>query len=274
MWASASAALPAPARSIRCWLQSSFDLPKRIHFRSDYRYVSALPGLGDPAYSTADARLGWSLGHASGTFGCRQKPPSAAITSSSRAIPDRMWRSREMFYGKVGLEKQGKLTTVTPLFDSVWSHGPPPNPRCFSGVRFVRCSLILLAGCACVLFAVQPRAAVQAAGISSKSRLSVQFRQIRRMARVGGEGRTHSRFACWDTIPLGRLWTRRSPEKRSEPKTLSRGELPMPSDAADCRILFISSSEAAPLKEILAVCGKIQRSDGQRLARLSRTAAA
>ena len=43
-------------------LQSSFDLPKRVTFDFDYRYVSALPGQAIPAYSTADARLAWTLG--------------------------------------------------------------------------------------------------------------------------------------------------------------------------------------------------------------------
>lgn len=41
-------------------LQSSFDLPKRVTFDFDYRYVSALPGLAVPAYSTADTRLAWT----------------------------------------------------------------------------------------------------------------------------------------------------------------------------------------------------------------------
>jgi iron complex outermembrane receptor protein len=44
-------------------MQSSFDLPKRVSFDFDYRYVSALPGLAVPDYSTADARLGWTIGH-------------------------------------------------------------------------------------------------------------------------------------------------------------------------------------------------------------------
>jgi len=44
-------------------LQSSFDLPKGFTFDFDFRYVSALPGLSVPAYSTGDARIGWSFGH-------------------------------------------------------------------------------------------------------------------------------------------------------------------------------------------------------------------
>ena len=44
-------------------MQSSFDLPKRVTFDFDYRYVSALPALAVPAYSTADARLAWTVGH-------------------------------------------------------------------------------------------------------------------------------------------------------------------------------------------------------------------
>jgi len=43
--------------------QSSLDLPKRITFDLDYRYVSELPSLAVPAYSTADTRLAWSFGH-------------------------------------------------------------------------------------------------------------------------------------------------------------------------------------------------------------------
>jgi len=42
--------------------QSSFDLPKRVTFDFDYRYVSSLPGLGVLAYSTADTRLAWTVG--------------------------------------------------------------------------------------------------------------------------------------------------------------------------------------------------------------------
>jgi iron complex outermembrane receptor protein len=41
--------------------QSSFDLPKRITFDFDYRYISSLPGLAVPAYSTANARLAWTV---------------------------------------------------------------------------------------------------------------------------------------------------------------------------------------------------------------------
>jgi iron complex outermembrane receptor protein len=44
-------------------MQSSFDLPKRVTFDFDFRYVSALPGLAVPAYSTADTRLAWTVGH-------------------------------------------------------------------------------------------------------------------------------------------------------------------------------------------------------------------
>jgi iron complex outermembrane receptor protein len=42
-------------------LQSSFDLPKRVTFDFDYRYVSKLAGISIPAYSTADARLAWTF---------------------------------------------------------------------------------------------------------------------------------------------------------------------------------------------------------------------
>jgi iron complex outermembrane receptor protein len=42
--------------------QSSLDLPKRVSFDLTFRYVSALPAQGIHAYSTADARLGWSVG--------------------------------------------------------------------------------------------------------------------------------------------------------------------------------------------------------------------
>lgn len=42
--------------------QSSLDLPKRVSFDLTFRYVSALPAQAIHAYSTADARLGWSVG--------------------------------------------------------------------------------------------------------------------------------------------------------------------------------------------------------------------
>ena len=42
-------------------LQSSIDLGKKVDFDASYRYVSALPGLGIPSYSTCDARLAWHL---------------------------------------------------------------------------------------------------------------------------------------------------------------------------------------------------------------------
>jgi iron complex outermembrane receptor protein len=40
-------------------MQSAFDLTKRLQLDLTYRYVDALPGLAIPAYSTADARIGW-----------------------------------------------------------------------------------------------------------------------------------------------------------------------------------------------------------------------
>jgi iron complex outermembrane receptor protein len=40
-------------------IQSALDLSKKLQLDLDYRYVSALPGLGVPSYSTGDARLGW-----------------------------------------------------------------------------------------------------------------------------------------------------------------------------------------------------------------------
>jgi iron complex outermembrane recepter protein len=43
-------------------MQSSFDLPKRVTFDFDYRFVSALPALAVFAYSSANARIAWSLG--------------------------------------------------------------------------------------------------------------------------------------------------------------------------------------------------------------------
>ena len=41
------------------WIQSSFDIRKTIQVDLTWRYVSALPGELVPAYSTADARVGW-----------------------------------------------------------------------------------------------------------------------------------------------------------------------------------------------------------------------
>jgi iron complex outermembrane recepter protein len=42
-------------------IQSGWDLPKRVSFDFDYRFVSKLPSVGIPAYSTADARLAWMV---------------------------------------------------------------------------------------------------------------------------------------------------------------------------------------------------------------------
>ncbi len=39
--------------------QSSFDLPKKFQLDMIFRYVSALPAVSAPAYSTGDARLAW-----------------------------------------------------------------------------------------------------------------------------------------------------------------------------------------------------------------------
>ncbi len=44
-------------------LQSSFDLPKRITFDFNYRYVSALTTGLVPSYSTGDARIAWTVVH-------------------------------------------------------------------------------------------------------------------------------------------------------------------------------------------------------------------
>jgi iron complex outermembrane receptor protein len=41
--------------------QSSIDLSKRLQFDLVYRYVSALPAVSAPAYSTGDARVAWRL---------------------------------------------------------------------------------------------------------------------------------------------------------------------------------------------------------------------
>jgi iron complex outermembrane receptor protein len=41
--------------------QSGFDLGKTLQLDLSYRYISALPGLGIAAYSTADGRLAWRL---------------------------------------------------------------------------------------------------------------------------------------------------------------------------------------------------------------------
>ena len=43
-------------------IQSSLDLPRRVSFDLTYRYVSALPSLAVPAYSTGDARVAWNFG--------------------------------------------------------------------------------------------------------------------------------------------------------------------------------------------------------------------
>jgi iron complex outermembrane receptor protein len=40
-------------------IQSSFDISKAFNLDVDYRYVSALPGLAVPSYSTGDARFAW-----------------------------------------------------------------------------------------------------------------------------------------------------------------------------------------------------------------------
>jgi iron complex outermembrane receptor protein len=42
-------------------VQSAWDLSKILHLDLTYRYVSALPGLEVPAYSTGDARFAWRL---------------------------------------------------------------------------------------------------------------------------------------------------------------------------------------------------------------------
>jgi iron complex outermembrane receptor protein len=47
---------PAHQVTLQSWLQ----LPRNVEFDVSYRYVSALPAQGAPAYSTAGIRLGWS----------------------------------------------------------------------------------------------------------------------------------------------------------------------------------------------------------------------
>jgi iron complex outermembrane recepter protein len=42
-------------------VQSAFDFTKRLQLDLSYRFVSALPAQGVPAYSTGDARFGWRL---------------------------------------------------------------------------------------------------------------------------------------------------------------------------------------------------------------------
>jgi iron complex outermembrane recepter protein len=44
-------------------VQSAFDLSKKLQLDLAYRYVSALPALAVPAYSTGDVRLGWQFSH-------------------------------------------------------------------------------------------------------------------------------------------------------------------------------------------------------------------
>ena len=44
-------------------VRSDFDLTKRFSLDLTYRYVSALPNLAIPSYSTADARFAWQLNH-------------------------------------------------------------------------------------------------------------------------------------------------------------------------------------------------------------------
>jgi iron complex outermembrane receptor protein len=41
--------------------QSQLDLPKHLALDLTYRYVSSLPGLNVPSYSTGDVRFGWTL---------------------------------------------------------------------------------------------------------------------------------------------------------------------------------------------------------------------
>lgn len=43
--------------------RSSFELGKKLELDLSYRYISALWGIGIPAYSTGDARLAWQLNH-------------------------------------------------------------------------------------------------------------------------------------------------------------------------------------------------------------------
>jgi iron complex outermembrane receptor protein len=50
----------SPAHQVT--VESSFDLPKRVSADLSYRFVSSLPGLHIPSYSTGDARLGWTFG--------------------------------------------------------------------------------------------------------------------------------------------------------------------------------------------------------------------
>ena len=42
-------------------IQSSFNLSKTVALDLTYRYVSALPGLAVPSYSTGDARIAWRV---------------------------------------------------------------------------------------------------------------------------------------------------------------------------------------------------------------------
>ena len=42
-------------------LQSSLDMPKHLTFDMNYRYLSSLPGLSVPSYSSANARVAWTF---------------------------------------------------------------------------------------------------------------------------------------------------------------------------------------------------------------------
>jgi hypothetical protein len=118
-------------------LQSSFDLPKRVTFDFDYRYVSKLAGISIPAYSTADARLAWTFrNHWELSAAGRNLLQPGHFDFASDPGPQR--RDQEKFLREAGLDKQGKLTQVTPASGFVGFHSARRN-------RALRPRLALLA---------------------------------------------------------------------------------------------------------------------------------
>jgi len=85
--------------------QSSFDLPKALELDLTYRYVSALPGLAVPAYSTADVRLGWQV----------SRQFEVSLVGQNLLQPSHFESSYDPA-GLVGIERSGYLKLT-------WLHG-------------------------------------------------------------------------------------------------------------------------------------------------------
>jgi len=226
--------------------QVLFNLPKGFEFDPTYRYVGALPAQLTKAYGTADARLGWHFARnlelsvaGQNLLQPRHAELGSVLTERSAYAQIRGKRSQ---LGPESLDRASVLRLIALL--------------CTSQREPLRWITALAAVVALIGPPSMQGQHAKPTEYEVKATYLYNFSRFVEWPVQGLQAQSDSFAICvLGENPFGPALNATVAQETIAGKSVVAKQISVPQDAVNCRVLFISSSEAKRLKEILTTLG-------------------